>query len=124
MSSQKFKELPNSTNAVESYNRSDHCQPLKVEMMATYREDMAKAFEIMARERGLRTTYEDEKQKVVTRVLTANFSAKRKRVRLQFTDDVDSPPPPDKRSNFISAHTHTCTCTYSFQYTCTFLAIN
>ena len=86
MSSQKFKELPNSTNAVESYNRSDHCQPLKVEMMA-------KAFEIMARERGLRTTYEDEKQKVVIRVLTANFSAKRKRVRLQFTDDVDSPPP-------------------------------
>ena len=63
MSSQQFNELPNSKNAVESYNRfgrSVHRQPLKVAMMATYREDMAKSFEIMARGRGFLTSYEGQ----------------------------------------------------------------
>ena len=45
MDRQQFEELPTSTNAVESYNRfGKHRQPLKVAMMATYKEDMAKTW--------------------------------------------------------------------------------
>lgn len=72
MSSQQFNELPNSKNAVESYNRfgrSVHRQPLKVAMMATYREDMAKSFEIMARGRGLLKVMKVKHQQVVISVL-------------------------------------------------------
>lgn len=108
MSSQQFNELPNSTNAVESYNRfgrSVHRQPLKVAMMATYREDMAKSFEIMARGRGLLTSYEDQTPTGRDKRSKQQNSARRKRLR--YTDDVDNPMgPPDKRANFISGNTH------------------
>jgi hypothetical protein len=62
MDLEQFQQLPNSTNAVESYNRFGkgiHRQPLKVAMMSTYREDMMKTLQIIAERRGLSTTYQD-----------------------------------------------------------------
>ena len=107
MSSQQFNELPNSTNAVESYNRfgrSVHRQPLKVAMMASYQEDMAKSFEIMARGRGLLTSYEDQTPTGRNKRSKQQNSARKKRLR--YTDDVDNTMgPPDKRANFISGNT-------------------
>lgn len=56
MQSEVFYSLPNSTNAVESYNRfSKSKQPhiLKVTMMMEYKEDMSKSLQVMARQKGL-----------------------------------------------------------------------
>ena len=60
MSSKLFEDLPSSTNAVESYNRFGRpaqCQPLKLAMLTTYKEDMVKTLEIMAHRKGLSTNY-------------------------------------------------------------------
>ena len=107
MSSQQFNELPNSTKAVGSYNRfgrSVHRQPLKVAMMASYRRDMAKSFVIMARGRGLLTSYEDQTPTGRDKRSKQQNSARRKRLR--YTDALDNTMgPPDKRANFISGNT-------------------
>ncbi len=63
MDSELFAKLPTSTNAVESYNRfgkSIHPLPLKAAMMATYKEDMVKALEVIARKKGLPISYENQ----------------------------------------------------------------
>lgn len=89
-----FKELPNSTNAVESHNRfgrSTHRQPLKAAMMATYREDMAKSLEIMARRKGLSTAYDSPLQSDRIKRSAQQSLARRKRYR-QENDDPEGPP--------------------------------
>ena len=65
MDSTQFEKLPNSTNAVASYNwfgKQTHREPLKQAMMNTYKKDMAKTSEKLARGRGLCTSYENISQ--------------------------------------------------------------
>lgn len=100
MDPQQFARLPSSTNAVESYNRfgkSTHPLPLKEAMMATYKEDMVKAFEVIARNKGLPVSY--EKQSVEARAHRADKQSKARLKR--FTDMRDDPEgPPDTRKKF------------------------
>ena len=70
--------------------------PLKVAMMTTYREDMAKALEIMARRNGLPTSYADiSEQGRLKRSEQQNLSRK-KRLSSQ-CDDADGPPDTKKK---------------------------
>jgi hypothetical protein len=108
MDSNQFNDLPNSTNAVESHNRfgkSTHRLPLKLAMMATYREDVAKCLEIMATIRGISTSYEDKTPTGRVKRSQQQNSARRKRL-LSTTDDAQGPP--DKRTDFQSGM-NTCT---------------
>ncbi len=94
-----FKSLPSSTNAVESYNRfSKTKQPqiLKVAMLTTYREDMAKTLQVMARQKGLPTTY--EKQSLSARVQRSGKQSAARRKRFRHDDDAEGPP--DTRKKF------------------------
>lgn len=99
MDGQRFNELPNSTNAVESLNRtskkSDKC-PLQLALMQTYKTDMACALEHIAAAEGLPTTYND--MSTPAREKRAN-QAKLAR-RKQRLEDDSGDGPPDKSSNF------------------------
>ena len=110
MEPKRFNELPNSTNAVESHNRfgkSTHRLPLKVAMMATYREDLAKCLEIMAAKRGISTTYEDTTPTGRHKHTQQQNSSRRK--RLHNSDDDDDPMgPPDKHQSGWCAHLVSC----------------
>ena len=95
MDRQQFEELPSSTNAVESHNRfgrSTHRQPLKSAMMATYKEDMAKCLEIMARRRGLATNYDDLSLSARSKRSAQQSHARQKRFRNSENDDPEGPP--------------------------------
>lgn len=100
MDPELFAKLPSSTNAVESYNRfgkSQHPLPLKAAMMATYKEDMVKAFEVIARKKGLAVSYEDPS--IATR---AYRSAKQNKARNKRSIDMCDDPegPPDTKRTF------------------------
>ncbi len=63
-----FKDLPDTTNAVESHNRvSKGRSPdiLGVAMMATYKVDFAAVLEHLARTKGIPTSYDDLTQRHV-----------------------------------------------------------
>ena len=94
MDRQQFEELPTSTNAVESYNRfgkHTHRQPLKVAMMATYKEDMAETLEIMARRQGLTTSYDNQSTSACAKHSSQQNRARQKRLRSE-NDDPEGPP--------------------------------
>ena len=106
MDPEQFKGLPNSTNAVESYNRfgrAAHRQPLKVAMMATYREDMAKSLEVMACRKGLTTTYHSHSESARSKRSAQQGLARRKRFRDE-NDDPEGPPTTRKPSILTRAH--------------------
>lgn len=63
--------------------------PLKVAMMATYREDMAKALEVMARRCGLPTTYDDISESGRLKRSHQQSLSRKKRVA---RDDPEGPP--------------------------------
>ena len=94
MGAEQFKQLPNSTNTVESYNRfgkSVHPLPLKAAMMATYKEDMVKGLEVIAKKSGLSVSYED--QSVVARGHRSNQQNKARKKRfIEIPDDPEGPP--------------------------------
>lgn len=96
-----FKELPSSTNAVESYNRfskSMYRQPLKQAMMATYKEDMAKTLEIIAIRKGLSVTYENLSDSARIKRSNQQNLARQKRYNKE-NDDPDGPPDTKKKFN-------------------------
>ncbi len=101
MDPERFQALPNSTNAVESYNRfpkAVHPEILKVTLMSAYREDMAKAIAVMAQQRGLATTYEKLSLSARLNRSTQQNSARRK--RLQCEDEDEASGPPDTKRKF------------------------
>ena len=62
MTDERFQNIPNSTNAVESHNRLSKLSKPEVlcaALLTTYKVDMAAALEHMARLEGLPTSYED-----------------------------------------------------------------
>ena len=96
-----FRELPNSTNVVESYNRFGrpaNRQPLKTAMMITYKEDMAKTLEIMARRKGFSTTYDDQSESTRNKRSSQQSLARRKSYRTE-TDDPEGPPGTKRKFN-------------------------
>ena len=106
MDCERFQELPNSTNSVESYNRfgkSTHPQPLKIAMMAAYREDMAKAMEIMAKLKGLSTNYDNQSESARSKRSGRQRQARRKRL---CTENDDPEGPPDTKSTFNPGMQH------------------
>ena len=111
MDPQQFKELPNSTNAVESHNRFGRPAnplPLKAAMLETYREDMTKSLQIIANRRGLSTTYENPSEDARCRRSAQQNKARRKRFRSQKNEDPEGPP--DTKHTF-NPGTCTCRCT-------------
>ena len=78
---------------------------LKLAMMATYREDVAKCLEIMATIKGISTSYEDKTPTGRMKRSQQQNSARRKRLR-STTDDAEGPP--DKHTDFQSGM-NTCT---------------
>lgn len=101
MNRDQFDKLPNSTNAVESYNRfgrPTHRQPLKIAMMATYREDMAKSLQIMACRKGLTADYSSPAESARLKRSAQQNQARRKRFRTE-NDDPEGPPDTKKKFN-------------------------
>ena len=100
MDPQQFQALPNSTNAVESYNRfgkATHPEPLKIAMMATYKEDMVQCLEIMARRQGLSIDYTNFSEDARKKRSHQQNLARRKR----FCREIDDPEgPPDSKRSF------------------------
>lgn len=89
MNKDVFERLPATTNAVESHNRlskSGKTDILRVAMMATYRIDMANAFEHLARKQGVSTSY-------------ATLTKPKSRKRPMSTNE-EQDGPPDKHSDF------------------------
>ena len=98
-----FHSLPSSTNAVESYNRfskGDHPEPLKLAMFRTYKEDMAKTLEVMARQKGVSTTFEGTTASATGQRSKQQSEARRKRRRMVYVDDDDADGPPDTKKKF------------------------
>ena len=65
MKPEKCNSLLSTTNAVESHNcfcKGDHPETPKLVMLSTYKEDIAKTLEVMARQQGLSTTYDTCRQ--------------------------------------------------------------
>ena len=59
----RFEFLPDSTNAVEAYNRLSKTgkvpYPLSVALMSLYKKDMVAVLQYLAVREGMLTTYED-----------------------------------------------------------------
>lgn len=99
MDGQRFNELPTSTNAVESLNKTskkgDNC-PLQLAIMQTYKTDMASALEHIAAAEGLPTTYNDMSTPAQEkRANQARLTRRKRQLR-----DGSSDGPPDKSANF------------------------
>lgn len=96
MSAERFNTLPSSTNAVESHNRfskAEHPESLKLAMFATYKVDMAKTLEVMAKCQGLTTTYENQLPGGSEKRSRQQSEARKKRRRDgDKGDDADGPP--------------------------------
>lgn len=100
MESSVFYRLPDSTNAVESYNRlckGPTPDVLSVAMMTTYRLDMAAALQHLAVTSGMSVTYERQTPEARSSRASAQSRARAKR-RLRDIDDAEGPP--DKRKDF------------------------
>lgn len=102
MKPEDFNSLPNSTNAVESHNRfckGDHPETLKLAMLSTYKEDMAKTLEVIACQQGLSTTYKKLLPTAIGQRSKQQSAARRKRRRIVDEDDTDGPP--DTKKKFL-----------------------
>ena len=66
-------------------------------MMATYKEDMAKSLEIMARRQGLTMSYNDQSASSRSKRSAQQNHARQKRLRSE-NDDPEGPP--DTKSKF------------------------
>ena len=100
MDSSVFHQLPNSTNAVESYNRlckGPTPDVLSVAMMTTYKLDMAAALQHLAATKGMSVAYEKQTPEARSIRACAQSRARAKR-RLRDLDDAEGPP--DKRKDF------------------------
>lgn len=101
MDAERFAKLPSSTNAVESYNRfgkSTHPLPLRAAMLATYKEDMVKAFEVIARKKGMSTSYENQSIDARAHRSEKQNKARNKR-SLETCDDPEGPPDTKRKFN-------------------------
>ena len=102
MDKETFKKLPNSTNAVESYNRcSKQPKPdiLKVAMLYTYKLDMAAALESLAISKKAATSYLDMTPSAREKRAKQHSKARQKRM---WQEDEEESGPPDKRRHCIS----------------------
>ncbi len=97
----RFDFLPESTNAVEAYNRLSKTgkgpNPLSVAIMSLYKKDMVAVLQDLAEKAGMPTTYEDR-----------SISARQKRAKLcsiarkkrQFKVGDNAQGPPDRNSDY------------------------
>jgi hypothetical protein len=95
MSEERFRSLPNTTNAVESHNRLskvDRPEILRIAMLTTYKVDMSVALEHMARSEGMLTSYDDTNEEAKGR--------KSKAHRKRKLESGDGEGPPDKSKHF------------------------
>lgn len=100
MSTTTFQKLPNTTNAVESYNRlckGSSSDSLGIAMMTTYKLDMAAALQYLAALQGMAVTYEQQTPEARSIRSSAQNKARAKR---RFADIDDAQGPPDKKSDF------------------------
>ena len=101
MSETTFQQIPNSTNAVESYNRlckGNSPDPLEVAMMTTYKLDMAAAMQHLAVLSRMTVTYERQTPEARSIRSGAQGKARSKRRFAKVVDDAQGPP--DKNSDF------------------------
>ena len=101
-----FYKLPNSTNAVESYNRlckGSLPDPLGVAMMATYRQDMVAVLQHLAALQGMAVTYEPQTPEAQNVHSSAQSKARAKR---RFAEIDNAQGPPDKKSDFGKSCIH------------------
>ena len=101
MSEATFQQIPNSTNAVESYNRlckGSSPDPLEVAMMTTYKLDMAAAMQHLAVLSGMTVTYERQTPEARSVRSSAQSKARNKRRFTKAVDDAQGPP--DKIRDF------------------------
>ena len=96
MDSEQFERLPSSTNAVES-GKATHPLPLKAAMMETYKEDMVKTLEIMARTRGLQVCFESQAVSARAHRSEQQNKARNKRLAAEIHDDPEGPPDTKKK---------------------------
>ena len=68
-------------------------------MLSTYKEDMAKTLEVIARQQGLSTTYERLSPTATGQRSKQQSAARRKRRRIVDEDDADGPP--DTKKKFL-----------------------
>ena len=105
MESSVFHRLPNSTNAVESYNRlckGPTPDVLSVAMMTTYKLDMAATLQHLAVTSGMSVTYERQTPEARSSRASAQSRARAKR-RLRDLGDAEGPP--DKKKDFGMCNT-------------------
>ena len=65
--------------------------------LSTYKDDMAKTLEVMARQQGLSTTYDKLSPTVTGHKSKQQSAARRKRIRIVDEDDTDGPPDTKKK---------------------------
>ena len=102
MDEDRFEFLPDSTNAVEAYNRLSKTgkvpRPLSIALMSLYKKDMVAVLQHLAEREGMATTYED-RTPAARKKRAAKANAARKKRRCQ--EDEDAQGPPDRNSDFI-----------------------
>ena len=127
MEEDRFEFLPDSTNAVEAYNRLSKTgkvpRPLSVALMALYKKDMVAVLQYLVEREGMSTTYEDRAPAArKKRAAKANAARRKQQCRV----DEDAQGPPDRNSDFVhpskactSLTKKVCTYMYSLAHTCT-----
>lgn len=100
MGQDRFTFLPDSTNAVESYNRTtkDRKGPeiLQVFLMSLYKKDMVAVLEDLAESIGISTTYVSQTPAARDKRNKKANAARRKKNAV----DNDAQGPPDRNSDF------------------------
>ena len=99
--SDQFSFLPDTTNAVEAYNRVSKSgkapEPLAVTLMSLYKKDMVAVLEGLADNAGISTTYVDRTPAAREKRNKRSNDARKKR---QTKDKDDAQGPPDRNSDF------------------------
>ena len=101
MDKDRFEFLPESTNAVEAYNRLSKTgkvpRPLSVVLISLYKKDMVAILQYLAETEGMATTYDDRTPAARKKRAVKANAARRKR-RCHVEDDALGPP--DRNSDF------------------------
>ena len=101
MEADRFSFLPDTTNAVEAYNRVSKSgkapEPLAVALMSLYKKDMVAILEGLADDAGISTTYVDRTLAAREKRNKRSNDAWKKR---QVKEKDDAQGPPDRNSDF------------------------
>ena len=101
MDKDRFESLPESTNAVEAYNRLSKTgkvpRPLSVVLISLYKKDMVAVLQHLAESQGMATTYDDRTPAArKKRAVKANAARRKRRCHVE----EDALGPPDHNSDF------------------------